>query len=138
VISLNGVLVVLCELPLTTITARHPPQRMIALGYAVIGLGFATNALTRTVPLLALTVAVFTLGEMISMPVAGAYVADLAPADRRGLYMGTYGMVWAVAFVCGPSLGMLLFSASPLLLWALCGALGALAAAIISRTTAGP
>jgi MFS family permease len=136
-ISLNGALVVLCELPLTTITARYPPRRVIALGYAVIGLGFATNALTRTVPLLAITTVVFTLGEMISMPVAGAYVADLAPADRRGLYMGTYGMVWAVAFVGGTSLGMLLFSANPLLLWCTCGALGALAAGIISRSQAG-
>jgi MFS family permease len=69
---------------------------------------------------------------MISMPIGGAYVADLAPAHQRGLYMGTYGMVWAVAFVCGPSLGMLVFSASPILLWTLCGVLGLLAAGIIS------
>ena len=46
--------------------------------------------------------------------------------------MGTYGMVWAVAFVCGPSVGMLVFSASPVLLWSLCGVLGLLAAGIIS------
>jgi len=64
--------------------------------------------------------------------VSKGVLADLAPAHQRGLYMGTYGMVWAVAFVCGPSLGMLLFSASPVLLWSLCGCLGLLAAAIIS------
>ena len=62
---------------------------------------------------------------------AGAYVAGLAPAHQRGLYMGTYGMVWSVAFVGGPSLGMLLFSVSPLGLWISCGVLGTLAAAII-------
>ena len=77
------------------------------------------------------TTALFTLGEMISMPVAGAYVADLAPADRRGLYMGTYGLVWALAFVGGPTLGMALFSASPPALWAACGLLGIVAAGII-------
>jgi MFS family permease len=66
------------------------------------------------------------------MPVSSAYVADLAPADQRGLYMGTYGMTWSVAFVCGPSLGLLLFAASPLALWLTCGALGILAALIIS------
>jgi MFS family permease len=132
VISLNGVLVVLCELPLTTITKRFPARRMMALGYLLIGAGFASNVLERTLPLLVLTTAMFTLGEMISMPVGGAYVADLAPAHQRGLYMGTYGMVWAVAFVCGPSIGMLVFSASPVLLWSLCGVLGLLAAGIIS------
>ncbi|MEY2428529.1 MAG: hypothetical protein QOJ40_1414 [Verrucomicrobiota bacterium] len=130
-ISLNGVLVVLCELPLTTITKRYPARRMIALGYLLIGAGFASNALVRTIPLLVLTVVLFTVGEMISMPVSGAYVADLAPAHQRGLYMGTYGMTWSLAFVCGPSLGMLLFAKSPLALWLACGVLGLLAAAII-------
>lgn len=104
---------------------------MIALGYLLIGVGFASNALTRTLPLLALTVVLFTLGEMVAMPLSGAYVADLAPAHQRGLYMGTYGMVWSVAFICGPSLGMLLFSVSPLALWCGCGVLGLLAAGLI-------
>ena len=89
----------------------------------------------RTIPLLVLTTAVLTLGEMIAMPVSSAYVADLAPADQRGLYMGTYGLMWSVAFVCGPSLGLLLFAASPLALWLSCGALGILAAMIISGET---
>jgi MFS family permease len=131
VISLNGVLIVLCELPLTIFTKRYPARQMMALGYALVGVGFASNALTRTLPLLAVTVALFTLGEMISMPISGAYVADLAPAHQRGLYMGTYGLVWSVAFICGPSLGMLLFSVSPLALWCGCGLLGLLAAALI-------
>src|SRR5258706_10715782 len=131
IISLNGALVVLCELPLTTITKRYPARRMMALGWMMIGWGFASNALTRTIPLLLLPTAVFTFGEMISMPVAGAYVADLAPAHQRGLYMGTYGMVWAVAFVFGPSLGLTLFTVNRTLLWCACGLLGTLAAAII-------
>lgn len=131
IISLNGALVVLCELPLTIITRRFPARQMMALGWMMIGLGFASNALTRTIPLLVLTTTLFTFGEMISMPVAGAYVADLAPHQQRGLYMGTYGMVWAVAFVFGPSLGMTLFTFNRTLLWCSCGLLGAMAAAII-------
>jgi MFS family permease len=103
----------------------------MALGYLLIGAGFASNVLPRTLTLLLLTVALFTLGEMVSMPVSGAYVADLAPAQQRGLYMGTYGLVWSVAFICGPSLGMLLFTVSPLAVWSVCGLLGLLAAAII-------
>ena len=65
------------------------------------------------------------------MPVSAAYVADLAPADQRGLYMGTYGLVWAVALICGPSLGLVLFALNPTLLWSGCGALGVLATCII-------
>src|SRR5262245_15005311 len=130
-ISLNGLLVVLFELPLTTITKRHPSRRVMALGYLLIGAGFASNVLPRTIPLLVLTMAVLTLGEMIAMPVAGAYVADLAPANQRGLYMGTFGLIGALTFVFGPSLGLLLFSTSPFALWSACGVLGILAARII-------
>jgi MFS family permease len=131
VASLNGGLVVLCELPLTTITKRFPTRSVIALGYLLIAIGFGSNALTRTLPLLLLTTALFTFGEMISMPVASAYVADLAPADQRGLYMGTYGLVWSVASICGPSLGMLMFSVNHRLLWLICAVLGFAASALI-------
>src|SRR6266404_5637815 len=131
VISLNGVLVVLFELPLTVITKRYPVRRVIALGYLLIGIGFASNLLVRTLPLLLLTTSLFTLGEMISMPVAGAYVADLAPAEKPVLYRGTYGLVWSLAFVCGPSFGMLLFAVSPMFLWLTCGVFGLLASSII-------
>lgn len=131
VISLNGLLVVLCELPLTTITKRFKPRRVMATGFLIIGLGFASNLSERTLPLIVLTVVLFTFGEMIAMPISGAYIADLAPANRRGLYMGTWGLTWSLAFVCGPSLGMLLFSVSPAALWISCGVLGAVAAGII-------
>jgi MFS family permease len=135
-ISLNGLLVVLCELPLTTITKRFPARRMMALGYVLIGAGFASNLLERNIPLLVFTTCLFTLGEMVAMPVAGAYVADLAPADKRGLYMGTYGMVWALAFVFGPSLGLFIFSYNPIALWSLCGLMGLAAASMISTRPA--
>lgn len=138
VISFNGLLVVLCELPLTTITKQYDARRVIGAGFLLIGLGFASNLLVRTLPLLFLTTCTFTLGEMISMPVTGAYVADLAPESRRGLYMGTYGMVWAASFVFGPTLGTYLFAISPRALWLSCGALGILAAALISRPTSDP
>ena len=131
VISLNGLLIVLCELPLTRITKRYAARKVMALGFMLIGLGFASNALARTIPSLVFTVLLFTLGEMIALPVAAAYVADLAPASKRGLYMGTYGLVWALAFVAGPGLGLLLFSVNHIAVWLSCGALGLLAAAII-------
>lgn len=131
VASLNGGLVVLCELPLTTITKRFPARTVIAIGYVLIALGFGSNALTRTLPLLVLTTVLFTIGEMISMPVASAYVADLAPEDQRGLYMGTYGLVWSVASICGPSLGMFMFSVNHRVLWLICGCIGLTASAII-------
>ena len=130
-ISLNGALVVLFELPLTTITRRRPPRQMMALGYVVCGLAFATNLLPRTPVLLVLTIVLLTLGEILCMPISAAYVADLAPSHQRGLYMGAFGLVWALTFVLGPSLGTLLYASSSTLVWLICGVMGFIAATII-------
>ena len=62
----------------------------------------------------------------------GAKVALVgAPADQRGLYMGTYGLVWSVASICGPSIGLWLFSVNHTLLWLMTGVFGFTASAII-------
>jgi len=131
-ISGNGVLVVLFELPLTRVTTRFAPRRILALGYVLLGAGFAMNSFATSIPLLALVVITFTLGEMVCMPVSAAYMANLAPAEMRGRYMGVYGFSWAIAIVCGPLIGMSLFSVNPALLWLVCGVLGLAAAGIIS------
>jgi len=80
-ISLNGVLVVLIELPLTAWTRRLPARPVMAAGYLLIGLGFGFNAFAHTVPMLALAMFLFTLGEIFSMPVASGYLANLAPEE---------------------------------------------------------
>lgn len=136
-ISLNGALVVFCELPLTTITRRFPARRVMAIGYLLLGLGFAINVATHTIPALILSVAIFTLGEMICMPVAGAYIADLSPSNMRGRYSGAYGLTWACGLIFGPALGMRLFEIGPAVLWFSCGTLGLLAAMIILRKSGG-
>ncbi len=131
-ISLNGALVVLCELPLTTLTRRFPVRRVLAIGYLLIGLGFALNTFARTVPQLAACVVIFTLGEMIAMPVASAFVANLAPAHLRGRYMGLYGLNWGVALIIAPAIGLQLLAWNPIFLWIGCGMLAVMGALVIS------
>ncbi len=129
VLSWNGILIVLCELPLTLWTRRFPTLTMMALGYLLCGLGFGLNILGGTIPILMLGMTVFTLGEMISLPVGAAYVAELAPAELRGRYNGANGLTWALSLIVGPSAGMALFAWDPRALWlasAVCGALAAL------------
>ena len=134
ILSLNGAIVVLFELPLTTVTRRFPAPRVIALGFLLAGFGFALLGLATTVSAMVACMMVFTLGEMLSMPTASAYVADLAPASMRGRYMGVYGLTWTVALVVGPALGMSLLAAGPSALWLACAALGLLAAAFALST----
>ena len=132
IISLNGALIVFCELPLTTFTRRFPARKVMALGYVLISGGFALNHFAHSVPALVACMAVVTFGEMLALPMASAYVADLAPPQMRGRYMGVNGMTWAVALIIGPATGMKLFTYNAAAYWASCATLGVLAAIVIS------
>jgi len=60
-----------------------------------------------------------------------AHVADLAPADRRGRYMGAWALTGAMALILGPNLGMTLYRIQPGALWVLCAGLSVFAALVI-------
>jgi MFS family permease len=130
-ISLNGLAIVLLELPLVAITQRFPYRPVLALGSVLVGLGFALNAVANDLPELALTVMIWTLGEIIYAPIASAYVADIAPEHLRGRYQGAWGLTWGLAFVLAPALGAAIFARSSDGLWLACGALGLAAAALL-------
>ena len=129
--SLNGVIVVLLELPVISWTQRHDRFRVVALGELLIGLAFATLLFADTLPLLVGMIVLWTIGEMIESPVASAIVADRAPAHARGRYQSAFGSMFGLAWIVGPVLGTYAYSVNDALLWVACGALG-VAAAVFS------
>jgi MFS family permease len=130
-ISFNGFIVACCELIVSNMTRRRDPRRAVALGYLLIAAGFGLNVFVTSVPLLAVAIFILTCGEMTSMPVAVAYIADLAPENMRGRYMGAHGFTWGIALIFGPALGMFLISQSPAALWTSCALSGVLGALIV-------
>jgi MFS family permease len=130
-ISLNGLAIVLLELPLVAITQRFPYRPVLTLGSLLVGLGFALNAFANDLPELALTVLIWTLGEIIYAPVASAYVADIAPEHMRGRYQGAWGLTWGLAYVFAPALGAAIFAWSADGLWLICGVLGVASALLL-------
>ena len=129
-LSLNGVLIIALELMITAWTQRHPPQRMISIGYFLSGFGIALTGLAHSVPTLAATVCVWTLGEMIASPHTGAYVSHLAPEQYRGRYNGLWVFSWAVGLIIGPSVGTWVFQRNPNALWIACGVLACASAGL--------
>jgi MFS family permease len=134
-ISMNGMLIIVFELGITQWTRRFRPRPMIALGYLLAGVGFALTGLAHTVPLLASTVVVWTLGEMISSPVATAYAVQLAPEQYRGRYLGLVMMMWSLGMIIGPPAGTFLFDHNPAAVWIACGALGVISAMLMLHRT---
>ncbi|HEX8693885.1 MAG TPA: MFS transporter [Longimicrobium sp.] len=122
--SLNGALCLLLELPAAAVTARLPAWMPMAVGAVLTGVGFGATGLAPTLPVLALTVVVWTLGEIVHSPVVAAFMADLAPRGFQGRYQAALGFTHAAGLVLSPALGPALFGWSRPGLWALCAVLG--------------
>jgi len=132
--SLNTVMIILIEVPLTAATSHWPHRLSLPLGAVLTGAGFGAMAFARGYDGVALTVVVWTFGEMILLPTATAYVAEIAPPSRRGQYMGFYSMTFSLAFTLGPWLGAaVLASGGPGVLWPGTFALALLSALLLAR-----
>jgi len=134
IFTLNTLLIVLLEVALNLAMARWPHQRQFTLGAALVAVGFGLTGLARSHSLLLVTVAIWTFGEMILLPAMADAVATLAPAHRRGEYMGLYSLTFAVGFALGPWLGVTAYAqVGPGLVWGVCGGVGLFSAFMLSR-----
>jgi MFS family permease len=68
-------------------------------------LGFGFTALATNLPLFALSVAIWTLGEIAATSVSPTIIADLSPIELRGVYQGIFGAAWGLSYFVGPLAG---------------------------------
>jgi predicted MFS family arabinose efflux permease len=124
-LAINTVMIVLLEMVLLHGLRRIRPLRIIAAGALLTGAGFALTPLGRGFPYAALTVAVWTMGEMLSMPLLTAEIADRSHEGNRGRHMGWFGVSFSLSWMLGPIAGSEIYGHfSPLALWLGCGGLG--------------
>jgi MFS family permease len=103
--ALNGVVIVFLQPLVAGRIGRVDGARAMAVGTALIGVGFGMNALHHSIAWYALAIVVWTIGEIGYLPVASTIPAALAPAALRGRYQGAYSLSWALAFTVAPALG---------------------------------
>lgn len=132
--TLNCLMIVFLEVPLNIGTSHWPHRRTLALGALLFGVGFGALGVAWNTWSVVATVVIWTFGEMFFFPSMAAYLTDIAPAPRRGEYMGLSQMVMGLAFMIGPWGGMLILARfGGTVLWAAMFVLGAGAAVIMSR-----
>jgi MFS family permease len=128
--ALNGLVIVLLSLAINQYMRRFSPFWALAAGALLLGAGFGWFALAFSFPTYAVGVVVFTMGEIVSAPVAPAIMAELSPPHRRGFYQGLLGAGYGLSAFVGPVVGGQVFSRlGSDALWIGCLILGALVAA---------
>ena len=101
----NALMVVFLQVIITRTTKKHPAVKIMRWGSGFYILAPLIVALSTGFWGFWAAMVVMTLGELVVVPRASAYAANLAPIDKRGRYMSLYGLTWNVAVGISPVLG---------------------------------
>jgi MFS family permease len=133
-LGLSSVVIVLLEAPLAIRLRAHRSTRVIAAGFALVGLGLAALAIWPALGGAALAVGVITLGEMLYKPTATAHVADAAPEGMVGRYSSLYAAASISGMFLAPAIGGAAYEHVPALLYPVAAVLALVAAgALVTR-----
>lgn len=135
--STNALMVVLFQFGVTQVTKRFRPLPVMAAGaffYAVanLSIAFGTGFWSFWGSMV-----VMTIGELMLVPTASTYTANLAPPEQRARYMSLSGLTWNIASGIGPVFGGVLSdNLGPKTIWyggGLVGSLSVVGFIILSR-----
>jgi len=116
--SINGVLIVLLQVPLTHVLNGSNRVLILLVGELLITIGFGMSIWTSVVALLLISITTWTVGEVIQTPFKQSLVADLAPLEMRGRYMEVFSLCHAIGMTVGvPTGGFILDRIGPTFLW---------------------
>ncbi|MEZ4985518.1 MAG: MFS transporter [Saprospiraceae bacterium] len=107
-VSINGLMIVAMEMPLVHKAGQwFRSLSIISFGYLLLFVSYLfMQGAAWSIWINVAFIVVITFGEMLSMPFASTYTANIAPPSRRGQYMGLLSISWAVSFIIAPVLGL--------------------------------
>ena len=108
-IAVNTALIVLFEMPLMHGLRAAPPARVMAVGTLLLGFGFGLMPFNRGAAWAALTVVVWTFGEILALPTLFTLVSSRA-GSRQGEALGLLSLAFSVGTTVAPLLGMGLYA----------------------------
>ncbi len=131
-LAFNPILIAALEMILVQKLQRPNPLPIMAVGAAFVGLGLGMIWIDDGFLWIVFCVCLITFGEMLESPFTAGLVANRAPANARGRYMGAYGLMFSIAFIVAPlGGGGLVEAVSWDALWLSCGVLGLLGSGVL-------
>jgi MFS family permease len=118
--TMNTIMVVLTQIPITARLSRRHISKPLALGALLWAHSFLWLLLTPTLGVPAAVVAFlsFTSGELLFMPITALIPVRLAPVHLRGRYFSLSSVVWGGSYALASLVGgVALDMSNPGLLW---------------------
>ena len=106
--SFNGFLVLLCEMPIVGYAERKHIQKIkpIALGAVLMGLSFYTLLFKGWGGILVVSMFIISYAEMFNFPFSNGFAMNRAPRGREGQYMAFYTMMFSLAHIVSGKTGL--------------------------------
>lgn len=124
-LAVNTILIIIAEVPLNELMSSWKYKNSLVWGALLCSIGFGSMAFINESIGLITTIIIWTFGEMIFFPVTAAYVSEIAPANKRGEYMGYFQMTFSIGFMIGPWLGTEIYERTePFYLWLIMFSIG--------------
>lgn len=107
-LSLNGFLVFLFEMPLVSILERKKTNKtkILLWGSLLVSFSFYILLLDFWVGILIASIVIITFGEILFFPFSNAFVMSRAPKNQIGRYMALYTMSFSLAHITSSKTGM--------------------------------
>ena len=110
--TLNGLLVFLLEMPIVSYFERNKVNKMkiVLLGSLCMALGFYALLINVWAGILVINILFLTFGEMFAFPFSNSFALSRAPRGHEGRYMALYTMTFSLAHIVSSKMGMQLIA----------------------------
>ena len=107
-LSLNGILIFMFEMPLVSILERKQVNRIkiIFTGALLMVISFYVLLIDFWVGILAVGIVFMTFGEIFAFPFSNAFAMGRAPRGQEGRYMALYTMSFSLAHILSSKMGL--------------------------------
>ncbi len=132
--AVNGVVVVLGQIPMSMITRKMRDTTVMMFGMFFYSLGYALIGLSTTLLQIMFIMVIITTGENFTTPGMTTVVSKIAPKGKTGFYMGFNSMMNSTGRALGPSMGsaiLYLESARLQVAWVMISSFGIIAIAVM-------
>ncbi|MCJ8180441.1 MULTISPECIES: MFS transporter [Lactiplantibacillus] len=103
--TINGLLIIVSQPIVSLFNERFKIGTQIGFGITLFALSFLGLVFARQYVDFIIIMVVLTIGEVIGLPIAPAWVDDMAADDQRGKYQGRYNMALSLGRAVGPLFG---------------------------------
>jgi len=120
--TLNGLMVVTLQVPVTRLLSGVRLTTQMAAGAVIYASGYTFIGFCSGYSMFLIAVLIVTTAEIVMSPASLTLTANLAPADRKGRYMGIFGFAVSTGWSFGPLYGGLILDAAgyyPIMAWGL-------------------